>query len=111
MNVEEFDNNDSREGSKQDVLKMEALLKQIGFNITTLQKRIDRGKFLKAILEFSEDKTHGDIMILVVMSHGQKGGDSGKIITSDDFKVDIENDIIRYICTVIVCLLNDKERL
>ena len=31
------------------------------------------------------------------VSHGQKGGDSGKIITSDDFKVDIEDDIVRYI--------------
>ena len=36
-------------------------------------------------------------MILVVMSHGEQGGDCGKIITSDDFKVDIENDIIRYL--------------
>ena len=74
----------------------ESLLEQIGFKVTVIQKRIERGKFHRAILNFSGDLTHGDIMILFVMSHGEQGGDCGKIITSDDFKVDIENDIIRY---------------
>ena len=97
MNVEEFDNNRLRKGSQKDVLKMESLLEQIGFKVTVIQKRIERGQFHRAILEFSGDQTHGDIMILVVMSHGEQGGDCGKIITSDDFKVDIENDIIRYL--------------
>ena len=53
VNVEEFDNNPKREGSQKDVLKMESLLEQIGFKVTVIQKRIERGKFHRAILDFS----------------------------------------------------------
>ena len=58
-------------------------------------KNLTRDDFDRVILEFSIDKTHGDIMVLIVMSHGDEGGARGQIITSDDKDVDIERDIIR----------------
>ena len=46
---------------------------------------------------FSFDEKHGDIMVLVVMSHGEQGGDSGKILTSNGERIDIEHDIFRWV--------------
>ena len=66
----------------------------IGFKVTVVQN-LRLNEFTKAIVEFAEDNGHGDIAVLVVMSHGEPGEASGKIIASDGQKVDIENDIIR----------------
>jgi len=62
----------------------------------TVVQNLRLNEFTKAIVEFAEDNGHGDIAVLVVMSHGEPGEASGKIIASDGQKVDIENDIIRY---------------
>ena len=52
--------------------------------------------FRQTMLDFSSDKKHGDIMVLVVMSHGDEGGHSGKIVTSKNGeKIDIEHDIFQ----------------
>ena len=48
------------------------------------------------MIDFAESDTHGSIMVLVVMSHGDKGGLSGKILTSTCEKIDVEMDIVRY---------------
>lgn len=71
------------------------LFGQMGFAIFPYQD-LERREFLKTTLEFSDLKTHGDIVVVVVMSHGESGGASGKIITSDGLKVDVEEDIIRH---------------
>ena len=57
---------------------------------------LKRADFFMKVIEFSQKKNHGDIVIVVVMSHGESGGTSGKIITSDGLKVDVEDDIIRH---------------
>ena len=69
-------------------------IKYPGFKVTVVQN-LRLNEFTKAIVEFAEDNGHGDIAVLVVMSHGEPGEASGKIIASDGQKVDIENDIIR----------------
>ena len=76
---------------------MESLFKQIGFNIFDGKplQNLDHGTFQKKLLDFSE-ADHGDIMVLVVMSHGDEGLGSGVIFTSDGKKVDIEKDIISH---------------
>ena len=52
--------------------------------------------FRQTMLDFSSDETHGDIMVLVVMSHGDEGGHSGQIVTSiNGEKIDIEHDIFQ----------------
>ena len=49
------------------------------------------------MLDFSYEK-HGDIMVLVVMSHGEEGGHSGKVLTSKNGeRIDIEHDIFQYV--------------
>ena len=47
------------------------------------------------MIDLAESDTHGDIMVLIVMSHGAEGGLSGKIVTSTCEKIDVELDIIR----------------
>ena len=49
------------------------------------------------MINFSFDENHGDIMVLVVMSHGDEGGHSGKVLTSNGERIDIEHDIFRYV--------------
>ena len=85
---------ETRSGSEKDLKNVESLFCNLGFRVY-IQKDLNRIEFEKCILQFSGDETHGDIMVLVVMSHGERGGDRGKIITSDGMNVDIENDIIR----------------
>ena len=66
-----------------------------GFDVTVLEN-LDRGDFIASLIKFSKDKDHGDIVVLVVMSHGIPGGDRGKIISSDGQSVDIVEDIQKY---------------
>ena len=57
-----------------------------------------RNGFLKEVTNFSLEEDHGDIAVLVVMSHGEAGGASGQgnIVTSNGGKIDIQLDIIKY---------------
>ena len=57
-----------------------------------------RNGFLREVTNFSLEDDHGDIVVLVVMSHGEAGGTSGQgqIVTSNGGKVDIQHDIIKY---------------
>ena len=98
VNFNEFPENpeyQTRVGSQKDMEDLKELFSQTGFEVFPFQD-LRRTDFLMKILEFSEVKTHGDIVIVVVMSHGESGGHSGKIITSDGKKVDVEEDIIRH---------------
>ncbi len=56
-----------------------------------------RNGFLKELTKFSLEEDHGDIVVLVVMSHGEAGGTSGQgqIVTSKGGKVDIQHDIMK----------------
>ena len=67
----------------------------IGFEVE-VKENLDRGDFISSLIQFSKDKDHGDIMVLVVMSHGVPGGDRGKIISSDGQSVDIVEDIQKF---------------
>ena len=67
---------------------------QIGFTVR-VQTNLHRNQFIKTLIEFSEEK-HGDVMVLVVMSHGIPGGYRGKIIASNGQPVDIYEDIQKY---------------
>ena len=55
-----------------------------------------RNGFLNEVTNFSLED-HGDIAVLVVMSHGEAGGASGQgqIVTSKGGKVDIQHDILK----------------
>ena len=86
---------ETRRGSKQDVKNAESLFKSLGFRVYKY-KNLTKDDFDRVILQFSSDKTHGDIMVLIVMSHGGEGGARGQIFTSDEKSADIEIDIIRY---------------
>ena len=56
-----------------------------------------RNGFLNEVTNFSLENDHGDIAVLVVMSHGEAGGTSGQgqIVTSKGGKVDIQHDIMK----------------
>ena len=98
VNFEEFVNGEKfpkMNGSQRDVDNLDSLLDQMGFKVRLVQtKKMTRNDFSRTMMDFSEEE-HGDIMVLVVMSHGVPGGGSGKIITSNCEKVDIEQDIIQ----------------
>ena len=88
-----------RYGSEKDAKKLVALFKQIGFNIFEEGeegKDLNSWTFKTKLAEFSALKDHGDIMILVVMSHGDTGVGGGVIFTADGEKFDIEKDIISF---------------
>ena len=57
-----------------------------------------RNGFLREVTDFSLEYDHSDIVVLVVMSHGEAGGTSGQgqIVTSMGGKVDIQHDIMKY---------------
>ena len=61
-------------------------------------EKMGRNGFLKEVTNFSFEEDHGDIAVLVVMSHGEAGGASGQgnIVTPNGGKVDIQLDIIKY---------------
>ena len=86
-----------RYGSEKDAKKLVALFSQIGFNIFEGKALEDLNSwtFKTKLAEFSALKDHGDIMILVVMSHGDTGVGGGVIFTADGEKIDIE-DIISF---------------
>ena len=86
---------ETRRGSKLDGKNAKSLFESLGFRVYTY-KNLTKDDFDRVILQFSGDKTHGDIMVLLVMSHGGEGGARGQIFTSDDKCADIEMDIIRY---------------
>ena len=91
-----------RYGSEKDAKKLVALFKQIGFNIFEEGEEgkaledLNSWTFKTKLAEFSALKDHGDIMILVVMSHGDTGVGGGVIFTADGEKFDIEKDIISF---------------
>ena len=88
-----------RYGSEKDAKKLVALFKQIGFNIFEEGEEgndLNFWTFKTKLAEFSALKDHGDIMILVVMSHGDTGVGGGVIFTADGEKFDIEKDIISF---------------
>ena len=71
----------------------------IGFHTKIVPtKKMGRNGFLNEVTNFSLEDDHGDIVVLVVMSHGEAGGASGQgqIVTSTGGKVDIQHDIIKY---------------
>ena len=65
---------------------------------TEKMAKMGRNGFLREVTDFSLEDDHGDIVVLVVMSHGEAGGASGQgqIVTSTGGKVDIQQDIIKY---------------
>ena len=69
-----------------------------GFDVTVVPTENMGGReFRQTMLDFSYEK-HGDIMVLVVMSHGEEGGHSGKVLTSKNGeRIDIEHDIFQYV--------------
>ena len=69
----------------------------IGFDVTVVDTENMGGHdFRRTMMNFSLDEKHGDIMVLVVMSHGEEGGPSGQILTSKNGeRIDIEYDIFR----------------
>ena len=102
VNIRKFQNPREfpvRYGSEKDARKLVALFKQIGFNIFEEGeegKDLNSWTFKTKLAEFSALKDHGDIMILVVMSHGDTGVGGGVIFTTDGEKFDIEKDIISF---------------
>ena len=60
-------------------------------------EKMGRNEFLYEDTNFSLEKDHGDIAVIVVMSHGEAGGSSGQgqIVTSKGGKVDIQHDIMK----------------
>ena len=98
VNIRKFQNPREfpvRYGSEKDAKKLEALFSQIGFKIFEKKALEDLNSwtFKTKLAEFSALKDHGDIMILVVMSHGDTGVGGGVIFTADGEKFDIENII------------------
>ena len=69
----------------------------IGFDVTVVDtENMGRRDFRQTMMDFSSDEKHGDIMVLVVMSHGVEGGHSGQIVTSiNGERIDIEHDIFQ----------------
>ena len=69
----------------------------IGFDVTVVDtENMGGNDFRQTMMNFSSDEKHGDIMVLVVMSHGYEGGHSGQILTSKNGeRIDIEHDIFR----------------
>ena len=80
-----------RHGSQDDLKELTSLFEQLGFKIFKYED-LERSEFLRKVLDFSEDEKHGDVVVVVVMSHGTRD----IIQTSDNKELDIENDIIRY---------------
>ena len=70
---------------------------QLGFDVTVVDtENMGGNDFRRTMLDFSSDEKHGDIMVLVVMSHGVEGGHSGQIVTSiNGERIDIEHDIFQ----------------
>ena len=68
-----------------------------GFDVTVVDtKNMGGCDFRRTMMNFSSDEKHGDIMVLVVMSHGEEGGPSGQIVTSKNGeRIDIERDIFQ----------------
>ena len=74
------------------------LLHILGFDVTVVEtEKMGGREFRQTMINFSSDEKHGDIMVLVVMSHGEEGGHSGKILTSNGERIDIEHDIFRWV--------------
>ena len=47
-------------------------------------------------------------MVLVVMSHGEEGGHSGRVLTSNGERIDIEHDIFRWVDETFITKSNVK---
>ena len=121
VNFKEFESPvfKTREGSQRDVENLDSLFFQMGevfffylflnnqkylvctgFDRTIVStKKMGRNGFLKEVTSFALEEDHGDIAVLVVMSHGEAGGASGQgnIVTSKGDNIDIQFDIMKYI--------------
>lgn len=96
LNFEHFDPSTelrTRRGSQVDVSNLDNLFTQMGFQVNVAEDLMGK-ETLKTIIDFSNDKLHnsGNMMILVVLSHGKDGG---MIYTSDGTKLNIYQDILR----------------
>jgi len=95
VNVREFSDKEctTRYGSEHDVENSKELWQQIGFNVEVAQN-LNRLNLMNRIIRFAM-MDHGDVIVLVLMSHGVPGGDRGKLICSDGQEIDICEDILK----------------
>ena len=70
----------------------------LGFDVTNVPTRgMGKRNFIQTMKNFAADEGHGDIMVLVVMSHGSEDHRGIKIVTSTYDELDIEFDVIRHV--------------
>lgn len=115
MNFEEFANQivGRRIGSEKDVIHLDQLLQQLGYNVT-IKSNLNRKEALEELEMFTKCEEHAtaDSTVVAVMSHGKGGNhEEGTLIYTRDCNFLSSEDILRRFNNINCPLLKGKPKL